>query len=333
MSVDEDAPTDADLWPKLVFEFDGKGGGREIAAAEFEAHPSEAPEGGFMWIHLQHGVASTDEFLAAGGLDEFIVEALTAVETRPRCTVHGDGALVNLRGVNPTPEGQPDVMISVRLWIDQKRVIGVWVRALNAVVDLIEAARRGHAPMTPGDFVARLALRLADRAEPVTAELNERVDALEEALLEEGVAPSRIELADVRQTAIGLRRFMFPQRDALSTMQIEDLPWLTPTDRSRLREAADRVTRLGEELDAIRDRAEVIHDQIMDRRADLLGRRTLLLSIVAALFLPMSLLSGMMGMNVAVPGADFLPAFWVVSGLMVLIAVIQFGIFKLFKLI
>lgn len=332
MSFD-DSPQPADLWPLIVFAFDGKGGATEVNAADFEAGLVKPPEGGFMWVHMQRGAGSTDEWLADCELDEFVVDALTADETRPRCTVHGDGALVNLRGVNPNPGAEPDDMISVRLWIEEKLVVGIWVRALNAVVDLIEAARRGHAPSSPGEFVAKLALRLADRAEPVTAELNERVDVLEEQLLNDGVSPSRSELADVRQTAIGLRRFIFPQRDALTTMEIEDLPWLTTTDRSRLREAGDRVTRLAEELDAIRDRAEIIHDQIMDQRADLLGRRTLVLSIVAALFLPMSLLSGMLGMNVPIPGAEYVHSFWIVCGLMLVIAVIQYLIFKLMKLI
>ncbi|MEX1179818.1 MAG: zinc transporter ZntB [Cucumibacter sp.] len=334
MSLDETPPPPTALLPLLVFVFDGKGGAREVRGAEFEAGGVHPPEGGFIWVHMQRGAASTREWLADCELDEFVIEALTATETRPRCTVHGDGAVVNLRGVNPTPGAEPDDMISVRLWIEKDWVVGVWLRALNAVVDLIEAARRGHAPSSPGDFVARLALRLADRAEPATAELNERVDALEEALLDDGRSPSRGELADIRQTAIGLRRFMFPQRDALATMQIEDLPWLTGTDRSRLREAGDKVTRLAEELDAIRDRAEVIHDQIMDQRAELMGRRMLVLSIVAALFLPMTLLSGMLGMNIGgLPGLDYPYAFWIVCGLMVLIGVIQYFVFKWLRMI
>ena len=40
---------------------------------------------------------------------------------------------------------------------------------------------------------------------------------------------------------------MVPQRDALATLEIEDLGWLSDRDRGRLREAAERVLRLGEE--------------------------------------------------------------------------------------
>lgn len=324
----------ADVQPLVAFVFDGQGGASEIDPTVVLSGSVELPAGGFVWVHLQRGAASTDDWFADGGLDEFVVSALTADETRPRCTVHGDGALVNLRGVNLNPGAEPDDMISVRLWVEQNRVVGVWVRALNAISDLVEALRRGYAPVSPGDFVAKLAVRLADRAEPVTAELNERVDVLEEAMLAGDVPTSRAELADIRHTAIGLRRFIFPQRDALTTMQIEELPWLSGADRSRLREAADRVTRLAEELDSIRDRAEVIHDQIMDQRAELMERRMLLLSVVAAVFLPLSLIAGLLGMNVGgIPGADQPVAFLAICGLLVVLVVIQLALFRWWKLI
>lgn len=324
----------ADFTPLVAFAFDGKGGVSEVDPAAVLSGSVGPPEGGFVWVHLRRGAASVDKWFAEGGLDEFVVSALTADETRPRCTVHGDGALVNLRGVNLNPGAEPDDMISVRLWVEQNRVVGVWVRALNAISDLVEALRRGYAPVSPGDFVAKLAVRLADRAEPVTAELNERVDELEEALLVGDVPPLRSELGDIRQTAIGLRRFIFPQRDALTTMQIEELPWLSGTDRSRLREAADRVTRLAEELDSIRDRAEVIHDQIMDQRAELMERRMLLLSVVAAVFLPLSLIAGLLGMNVGgIPGADQPSAFVIICGLFVALVIVQLALFRWWKLI
>ncbi len=127
---------------------------------------------------------------------------------------------------------------------------------------------------------------------------------------------------------------MFPQRDALIILQDEELPWLGEDDRSRIREAADRVTRLAEELDAIRDRAEVIHDQIMDERAELMNRRMLVLSVVAAIFLPLSLISGVFGMNVGgMPGLENPAAFWIVCGAMVVLAGVFYLLFKWLRML
>ena len=159
--------------------------------------------------------------------------------------------------------------------------------------------------------------------------MNERVDELEELLLDEKSDVQRTSLSEIRKSAIGLRRFMIPQRDALTTLEIEDLDWLSDRDRSRIREATDRITRLGEELDAIRDRAQVINDQIMGRRAETMNRQMLILSVVAAIFLPLGLITGLLGINVGgIPGADNPWAFAIVCVLLVVLGALQVWWFK-----
>lgn len=308
--------------------FDGGGGAEHVP---LDAWPPAIEPGGesFFWVHLRQGSEAAENWLAEHGPDRFVVDALTAEETRPRCAAHGDGALLNLRGVNLNPGAEPEDMVSVRLWIEGSQVVGVWFRPLLAVRDLLDAISRNQAPKTPGELVARLALRLADRAEPTVAALNEKVDELEEQVLDETAELKRGKLADIRRTSIILRRFMFPQRDALWTLETEEFPWLSERDRSRIREAAERVTRLAEELDAIRDRAQIVQDQIMDMRAEQLNRHMLILSIAAAVFLPLGLLSGILGMNVAgMPGTENPWAFAIVCGIIAAIAAVEVWLFR-----
>jgi zinc transporter len=304
----------------MSFVFTGSGAGRAIAPEDFIATSATVTPPGFSWLHVHKEGTATPNLLADAGLDHFMIAALTADETRPRCTVHGKGVLLNLRGINLNPDSEPEDMVSVRLWLEHTRIIGVWGRPLLAVQDLADTVTRGEAPRSPGDFVAKLALRLTDRAEPFVAILNEEIDTLEEAVIDPQAHVSRSSLGGLRRKAIVLRRYFVPQRDALTTLEIEDLGWLDAHDRARLREAAERVQRFGEELDAIRDRAQIVHDQIMDNRAEAMNRRMLLLSIVSAIFLPLGLLTGLLGINVGgMPGVDDPRAFWVVClGLFVL---------------
>ncbi|MDK3020003.1 zinc transporter ZntB [Pseudodonghicola flavimaris] len=308
-----------------VYGFDGKGGARPLPTDRLRARDPAATGSGFVWAHVDGWTAPGRDWLVATGMEPLELEAMLAEETRPRCAIHGDIVLVNLRGVNLTPGAEPEDMISLRLFISEHVVITTQMRDLQAVDDLMDSLDRGApGPVSPGDLIARLALRLADRAEPVVAALNERADKLEDAVdAPEGPGrEERAELADIRREAILLRRYMFPQRDALSTLEIEDLAWLTQRDRGRLREATERVTRLAEELDAIRDRAQVVQDQITDLRAEAMNRQMLLLSVVAAIFLPMSLLTGLLGINVGgIPGAHSRLAFWLVCLLLVAMGV------------
>ncbi|MDK3072616.1 zinc transporter ZntB [Sedimentitalea sp. JM2-8] len=307
----------------VTFAFDGRGAGHAIEATEFVALDAKSGPDEFRWQLLRLDAAGTQELLSACDLDQFVVDALLADETRPRCTVHGDGVVLNLRGVNLNPGADPEDMVSLRLWIDAGRVLGVWRRPLMAVRDQIAAIERSHFPMSPGDLVVKLALRLADRAEPTVEALGGRIDELEEQMLDPDAEVARGGLADVRRRSIILRRYFVPQRDALASLEIEELSWLKDRDRSRLREAAERVYRLGEELDAIRDRAQVVHDQIMDRRAERMNRQMLLLSVVAAIFLPLGLITGLLGINVGgIPGAGNPGAFWIVCGILLVLATV-----------
>ena len=330
--MDKDNSSSSDLIAlpdPVAFEVAQDGSAKAVALQQLLSHVSADDKLAYSWLHIQGGHPETQNNLKRCGLDRLVIEALTAEETRPRCSIHGSGVVLNLRGANLNPGAQPEDMVSVRLWIEHKRVIGVWMRPLRAVRDVFDAFERGQAPVTPGEFVAKLALRLADRAEPSVAALNEQVDALEEQVLDEAAEIERTPLAEVRRACIVLRRFMIPQKDALTTLQIEDVDWLSDSDRGRIREAAERITRFGEELDAIRDRAQVIHDQIMDRRAETMNRQMLILSVVAAVFLPLGLLTGLLGINVGgVPGSDNPWAFAIVCVILVVLGALQVWWFK-----
>lgn len=319
----------APLEGAIAIRFDGRGGARRIEPQEFANLKAEDGANWFGWQHLRRDLPETLELLKANDLDGFVVDALLADETRPRCTVHGDGVLLNLRGVNLLPSAEPGDMISVRFWLERHRVIGISVRPLDAISDLLASINRGWAPLSPGEFIGRLALRLADRAEPAVADLNELIDEIEERLLREETDIPRGRLAEVRRASIMLRRYLVPQRDALTTLEIEELPWLSERDRAHLREASDRVVRFGEELDAIRDRAQIVHDQLLDQRAESLNRRMLLLTTVAAIFLPLSLVTSLLGVNVGgIPGAQDPWAFAIVCAMLIGVGVAAYVVFR-----
>ncbi len=316
-----------------AFVMDGSGH-VEVAGADAPLAELRPGEAGFVWVNVDFVSAAGRDWLARSGLDPIARDALTAEETRPRCTLHGEMALINLRGVNLNPGAEPEDMVSLRLCVMPGQVVSSHRRPLSALDDVMEGVRNGHGPATPGDLVARIALRLADRAEPVVARLNERLDDLEDQVSTEAPPELRSELADIRRVSSVLRRFMFPQRDALSTLEIEELDWLSQRDRSRVREATERVTRLAEELEAIRDRAQVVRDQIVDVRAEAMNRQMLVLSVVTAIFLPLGLVTGLLGINVGgIPGAEVPWAFWAVCGLLLAVVTFQIWLFRRLGLI
>lgn len=274
-----------------------------------------AAASGFVWCHLDGRLSEERAWLTAeSGLGPGVITALTAVETRPRAAQIGDGALVNLRGLGASPDDDPDPLVSIRLWVEKGRVISVGFRTLSAL-DSVRGKMEAGQIHDPGDLIAALAWAITDILDPVVAAMGDEVDSCEADLDPERIFAMRRTITRVRSDAIQYRRFVAPQRQALERLATLDAGWLEEEDRLHLRDAADRFARMTEELEAVRERAALLHEQLTDLRAEQIDTRTLIISVVALVFLPLTFLTGLLGMNVAgIPYAHAPWAFWGVVG-------------------
>ena len=290
---------------------DGRGGSREVSWAEIDAW---SPPDGPLWMHLDY----TDENAARwvrerSGLDELAVEALLADETRPRAASLGEGLLVTLRGVNLNPGADPEDMVSVRAWVDEHRILTTRKRRLLSVEDLRAAIRRGKGPVTAPELFVDLAERLVTRMADVISDIDDRLSDLENDLAGANDRAVRTATAHLRRQIIELRRYLAPQREALSRLVAERAPWLSQSSRLHLRETADRMTRYVEELDLARERAVLIQEQLTNALAEQMNRRMYVLSLAAAIFLPLGFITGLLGINVGgIPGTEDPWAFLIV---------------------
>ena len=138
----------------------------------------------------------------------------------------------------------------------------------------------------------------------------DQVEVLEEDLLGPLDPLMREGIGALRRRVIALRRNLVPQRDALSRLQGLDLPWLDEGDRLELHNSEEVVARYIENLQSVGERAVVTQDELDSRLTAQLNRRTYVLSIVAAIFLPLGFLTGLLGINVGgIPGAEHPRAF------------------------
>jgi zinc transporter len=305
--------------------FDGRGGARE---GGFEVLEDRAAP--FAWVHLDLDGEGARAWLGrSAGLDPVVAEALCAEETRPRAVAFAEGRLVVLRGVNLNPGADPEDMVALRLWIDARRAISVRRRRLVAVQDVREGLARGAGPRSAGEFLVALADRLVARMAGAIAELEDAVDALEDEVLTGESHQLRPRIAGLRRQAIALRRHLAPQREALQRLQAEPPPWLDPRGQIRLREVMDRTTRYVEDLDAAREHAAVTQEELGSRLSEQTNRRMYALSVIAGVFLPLGLLTGLLGINVGgIPGADDPLAFAEVCGLLAVLVVLQVLLYR-----
>lgn len=290
-------------------------------------------EQGPLWVHLEYTSEKSIRWLRQkSDLDPVVIDALLADETRPRCSLMGGGLLVNLRGVNTNPNSDPEDMVSIRLFCDGLRFISTRKRPLLSIQDIITRLDEGTGPKNPGELLAMLAHRLTDRMSEIVSELDDAVDKVEEQIIDTTGVSQRSQLVGLRREIIMLRRYLSPQREALSRLLSETAPWLGERDRLGIREAGDRVARYMEDLDSCKDRAAVAYEELASRIAEQMNSRMYVLSIVAALFLPLGFITGLFGINVGgIPFADEPKGFIEISLILVAIVIAQVVIFRFKK--
>ncbi|GGZ98109.1 zinc transporter ZntB [Arenicella chitinivorans] len=283
-----------------------------------------------LWQHLDLSKPESYPWLSeAAGVDPVIVEALAAQETRPRAFAHKQGVLVVLRGVNTNPGHNPEDMVSVRIWIEKNRIISSRNRRLLSVCDLANSLDQEDGPHTSGEFLTDLIERVADRIGDYVNRLEDELAEAEDSLEDNDADDLRSRLGSLRRQIASVRRFLAPQRDALDRMHYVENNIFTDHDRQRLREESDRISRYLEDLDLARERAIVLQEAFLSQLAQQQNTRMYVLSVVAAIFLPLGFLTGLLGMNVGgLPGVES-PYGFVFASLLMVIATL--GLISFFK--
>jgi zinc transporter len=284
----------------------GDGPVRPITAEEAAAY--DGP--GFVWIHIDGEDSPSLDLLVGQDIPEVAANALVATETRPRCDRIEEGAILNLRG--PAAEGVDvsDRLVSIRMWVRRGKVNSLTRRPLLATPAVVEQMKAGLV-RDPGDLVAAFAREISRELDPQVAELGDQLDDCETELEGRNVYRLRGMITRIRSEAISFRRFVAPDRDALQMLAQLDFGWLQEDDRLHIREAADRFARMAEELEAVRERSALLHEQLTDLRAEEVDQRSLYISVIAFIFLPLTFITGLLGMNVkGIPYSDEPWAFW-----------------------
>lgn len=294
----------------------------ELGAVEAAAYRGP----GFVWLHIEGAVRATRADLP-GYVPPMAGNALLASETRPRCDDVDDAALINLRGTAFDTMQDSDGLVSIRVWVEGARVTSVSRHRL-AALGKVETMMRAGRIIDGGDFVAALAHAISTDLDPKVADLGDTLDDCE-AMLDDGdIYTLRRQIAAIRSQAIVLRRFVAPDRDALAAMAQLEFGWISKDDQMHLREAADRFARMAEELEAVRERAALLHEQLTDLRAEKIDQRSLAIAVTAFIFLPLTFVTGLLGMNVGgIPYADKPWAFWGVVGFCLAISLVVMGWF------
>ncbi len=311
-----------------AIQLDEKGGAKSIELSELESYKSQSSP---IWLHFDFTTEPTRHwFKHESGLPDIICDALLADNSRPRVTKTPHGTLLFLRGVNLNPRQTPEDMVSLRMFIYDNVMITTRRRRLLSVHDVYQQLLDGNGPLSLSELVCQLTENLTSRMHGVIEDLEESLDDLEEIVLDSPLKADHQQLSLLRRQSTMLKRYIRPQREAIWQLSQQHFAWLHDDHKPKLVEVANHLTRYIEELDTNFERAQIIYEEQTSALSEQLNSRMYIMSVVAALFLPLGFLTGLLGINVGgVPGVENPYAFYIFSGTLL---VLTFGLGVLFRM-
>ena len=165
--------------------------------------------------------------------------------------------------------------------------------------------------------------------ERIVYEIEDQVDSMEESLVDLNIYELRTTLSSIRRKIVSIRRYIVPQREVLSSLYTSTYLGADETQRWALRDSFEKLVRIIEDIDLIRDRAALVHDEINNKMSENMNKTMFMLSIVATIFLPLGFLTGLLGINVGgLPGVENPLAFYIVCVICLIIVVYEYMFFK-----
>jgi magnesium transporter len=181
----------------------------------------------------------------------------------------------------------------------------------------------------PVGLLHRIVDLMVDHYRPSIDELEARIDRLEENAFS-GRHQIVRQVIKLKHEVATMRRILIPQRDVIARLARREFPMIGDEMAYRFRDVSDHVVRMTEEALLFQDRVTGILEVNLAAVSNRLNQVVKILTVMSTIFLPLTVLTGMWGMNIPLPhfpgGPD--AQFWWIAGIMASIIVTMLVFFR-----
>ena len=280
----------------------------------------------FTWIHVNFATEPGRQWLMRqSGLPAQLASMMLDKNEEPGAQVFGSGCLIVLEDRLRDFDADGGELAEIHIWLEPNRLItGRW-RPLAATDRLRFRLEVGQSPPTASALFFDLLEETVADLESFGRKVRRRFDALEDEVLDDAVDGVAGELGAIRREAIKLRRRAMPLRLLFARLQNTLPAWVKDEEGERFDPLLGRVERAMSDLQECVEQSRLLHDEFAARSAERSGRNLYILSVLSAVMLPLNLITGLFGMNVAgLPGLhDELSFWWILIGMVVFTVVVM----------
>lgn len=287
-----------------------------------------------MWVDLESPTPDETRILSdVFGFHELSVEDAISEIHHPKVESYGTYIYAVLHGIDFQAREHCFTTKDVDFFLGQNFLVTVHSGLSRSIARVREVCARNHGVLAGGPpaLMHRIVDTMVDNYRPEVDELSARLDDLEAEVFRTNEPRLTREIIDFKRDVASLRRVVLPQRDVVARLARREFPFIDETLSYRFRDVYDHLVRLTEEATLFQDRIASLLDAHLSIVSNQLNAVMKVLTIMSTIFLPMTVLTGMFGMNVDLPafagGAG--GQFWWVLGIMVVMSAAMLLFFRI----
>ena len=307
----------------------------DVALREPESRIQELTAGGLTWIHLE-SLNTTDAELLAERFSwhPLDLEDVLSKRQRPKIDDYPEYLFAVLhfpvydKAIQRLNAAELDVFLGPDYLVTIPNVELLPVTRLFRRCEEDEALREQLFSKGSGRLLYEVLDDLFDYCFPILDKIGHKLDSIEDDVFEGRSEEVVRDISNAKQEIISYRKIIKPQRPALRLLErhIERfLPQELELYFDDLVDASERIWDLLDNYKEVVEALESTNESVISHRQNDVLR---ILTVFSVVLLPLTLISGIFGMNVLFPGVGTHAAFWVIVGLMVSVIVGMIGFFK-----
>jgi magnesium transporter len=281
-----------------------------------------AESSALLWVDLCD--PTPDEAAMLGGVfgfHELAVEDALAVSHHPKVESYGSYLYMILHGIDFQAAQHQFATIDADFFIGPNYLVTVRHGTARSVPYVLELCEKGAGHVMqegPLSLAHRIIDKMVDHYRPEVDKLSEQLDRLEKRVFESPDPHLIRVMLGLKRDVASLRRVVLPQRDVLARLARREFSQVSEALAFRFRDVHDHLVRLNDEAMYFQDRITGLLEAHLSNVSNRLNQVMKVLTLITTVFMPLTVLTGIYGMNTPMPQFPGGPGaqFWWVMGLM-----------------
>jgi magnesium transporter len=297
--------------------------------------PAWLVPGSGVWVWVDLSSPTPEEARILSDVFKFhelaIEDALSEIH-HPKVESYGSYLYLILHGIDFREAEHCFKTQDVDFFLGEQFLVTVHPGHSRTLGEMRDVCVRNHRALGEGPIALlhRIVDAMVDHYRPEIDKLSDRLDRLEDEIFENPNPLFAKQILDFKADVSSLRRVVLPQRDAVGRLARREFPIITEQLAYRFRDVQDQLVRLVDEAVFFQDRISSVLDAHLSLVSNRLNAVMKVLTIIATIFMPLTVLTGMWGMNVELPHLPGGAAaqFWWIGGIMLALGAVMLWYFR-----